>query len=161
MRLRWRHWPPHASSQQLLVQRHQKCPPASSPISALIKAMASFSGEDRQPLRPWFHEFQNTVDIAGLSEDDAMRELRLKLVGVPSALYLQAFNGDDARPTILEVLACLAKDFGIPYEAYVQCRRAAHSSGRDYLRALTTAQRNMQAAGIPLTLSPAEQRYYV
>ncbi len=65
------------------------------------------------------------------------------------------------------MLACLAKDFGIPYEeavlyaTYVQCRGAAHSSGRDYLRILTTAQRNMQAAGIPLTLSPAEQRYYM
>ena len=96
-----------------------------------------------------------------------MRELRLKLVGVPSALYLAAFNGEDARPTLLEVLACLAKDLGIPYEeamlyaAYAQCQRTAHSSGRDYLRALTTAQRNMQAAGIPLTLSPAEQRYYM
>ena len=96
-----------------------------------------------------------------------MRELRLKLVGVPSALFLAAFNGEDARPTILEVLACLAKDYGIPYEeamlyaAYAQCQRTAHSSGRDYLRALTTAQRNMQAAGIPLTLSPAEQRYYM
>jgi len=132
-----------------------------------FKTIAPFSGEDGQPLRPWFHVFQNTVDIARLSEDDAMRELRLKLVGVPSALYLAAFNGDDARPTILEVLACLAKDYGIPYEeamlyaAYTQCQRTAHSSGRDYLRALTTAQRNMQAAGIPLTLSPAEQRYYM
>ena len=132
-----------------------------------FKTIAPFSGEDGQPLRPWFHVFQNTVDIARLSEDDAMRELRLKLVGVPSALYLAAFNGDDARPTLLEVLACLAKDFGIPYEeamlyaAYAQCQRTAHSSGRDYLRALTTAQRNMQAAGIPLTLSPAEQRYYM
>ena len=132
-----------------------------------FKDMTPFSGVNGQPLRPWFHEFQNTVDIAGLSEDDAIRELRLKLVGVPSSLYLQAFKGDDARPTILEVLACLAKDFGIPYEeavlyaTYVQCRRAAHSSGRDYLRTLTTAQRNMQAAGIPLTLSPAEQRYYM
>ena len=132
-----------------------------------FKTIAPFSGEDGQPLRPWFHVFQNTVDIARLSEDDAMRELRLKLVGVPSALFLAAFNGEDARPTILEVLACLAKDYGIPYEeamlyaAYAQCQRTAHSSGRDYLRALTTAQRNMQAAGIPLTLSPAEQRYYM
>ncbi len=31
----------------------------------------------------------------------------------------------------------------------------------DYLRALTTAQWNMQAAGIPLTLSTAEQCYYM
>ncbi len=96
-----------------------------------------------------------------------MRELRLKLVGAPSSRYLEAFCGDDARPTILEVLACLAKDFGVPYEeailyaAYVQSPRAARSSGRDYLRTLTTAQRNMQAAGIPLTLSSAEQRYYM
>jgi hypothetical protein len=45
-----------------------------------------------------------------------MRKLRLKFVGEHSALYLQAFNSDDARPTILEVLACLAKDFGISYE---------------------------------------------
>ena len=51
-----------------------------------FKSMASFSGDDGQPLRRCFHEFQNTVDIAGLSEDDAKRELRLKLVGVPSAL---------------------------------------------------------------------------
>jgi hypothetical protein len=81
--------------------------------------------------------------------------------------YLEAFCGDNARPTILEVLACLAKDFGVPYEsailyaAYVQSQRAARSSGRDYLRTLTTAQRNMQAAGILLTLSPAEQRYFM
>ncbi len=67
------------------------------------------------------------------------------------------------------MLACLAKDFWVPYEeavlyaAYVQSPRVARSSGRDYLRTLTTAQHNMQAAGIPLTLSPAsaEQRYYM
>jgi hypothetical protein len=132
-----------------------------------FEAMASFTGENGQPLRPWFNEFQNTVDIAGLSQDDALRELRLKLVGAPTSRYLEAFRGDDARPTILEVLACLAKDLGVAYEeailyaAYVQSPRAARSSGRDYLRTLTTAQRNTQAAGIPLTLSPAEQRYYM
>jgi hypothetical protein len=65
------------------------------------------------------------------------------------------------------VLTCLAKDFGVQYEeailytAYVQSQRAARSSGRDYLRTLTTEQRNTQAAGIPLTLSPAEQCYYI
>jgi hypothetical protein len=132
-----------------------------------FKAMASFTGENGRPLRPWFNEFQNTVDIAGLSQDDALRELRLKLVGAPSSRYLEAFCGDDARPTIFEVLACLAKDFAVPYEeailyvANVQSPRAASSSGRDYLRTLTTAHRNMQAAGITLTLSPAEQRYYM
>ena len=132
--------------------------------------MTSFSGEDRQPLRPWFCEFQNKVDIARLSEDDAMCELRLKLVGIPSALtaaYVQAFDGDDAKPSVLGVLAYLAKDYGIPYEeaslyaAYVQGRRTAHTSGREYLRTLSTARRNLQAAGIPLTLSPAEQSYYM
>ncbi len=62
---------------------------------------------------------------------------------------------------MLEVLACLAKDFGILYEeatlcpAYAQCQRTPHSSGRDYLGALTRAQRNMQAADIALTLRPA------
>jgi hypothetical protein len=135
--------------------------------SPCFKAMASFTGENGQPLLPLFNEFQNTVDIAGLSQDDALRELRLKLVGAPSSRYLEAFCGDDARPTILKVPACLAKDFGVPYEeailyaAYAQSPWTARSSGRDYLRTLTTAQRNMQAAGIPLTLSPAEQRYYM
>ncbi len=107
--------------------------------------MASFTGKNGQPLRPGFNEFQNTVDIAGLSQDDALRELRLKLVGASSSRYLEAFCGDDARPTILEVLAWLAKDF-ILYSAYVQSPRAARSSGRDYLHTLTTAQRNMPAS---------------
>ena len=122
----------------------------------MLFKIAQRSGEDAQTPRPWFNEFQNTVEIAGLAEDEARRELRLKLIGVPGALDSQAFRRADTRPTILEVLACLAKDFGIKYEeatlyaAYTQCRRAAHSSGRDCLRALNTAQRDMQAAGIPL-----------
>ena len=67
--------------------------------------IAPFSDEDAQPLRPWFNvsddnEFQNTVDVAGLVEDEARRELRLKLIGVPGALYSQSFRGDDARLTI-------------------------------------------------------------
>jgi hypothetical protein len=35
--------------------------------------MAPFSGESGQPLCPWFHESQNTVEIVCLSEDDAIR----------------------------------------------------------------------------------------
>ena len=66
--------------------------------------IAPFSGEEAHPLRPWFNdsdnEFQNTVDVAGLVEDEARCELRLKLIGVPGALYSQSFRGDDARLTI-------------------------------------------------------------
>ena len=159
----------------LVAHQRTPAPLAAPPTKAFagfksnpcFKELAPFSGVNRQPLRPWFAAFQDKVAIAGLSEDDALRELRLKLVDGPSALYLQHFADDDTRPTILEVLACLAKDFGIPYEeatlyaAYVQCRRAPHSSGREYLRALTTAQRDMQAAGIPLIQSASEQRYYM
>ncbi len=58
-------------------------------------------------------------------EDGATREQRLKRVGVPSALYLSAFKGNTARSTILDVLACLAKDFEIQSEEAI--RHAAYA----------------------------------
>ncbi len=124
---------------------------------ALEKAAVARRNSWTTPQVPQAHEFQNTVDIAGFSDDDAMRELRYARatpqVGRRTQRAVSARFQRRRHQTHhedLEVLACLAKVFGIPYEegmlfaAHVQCPRSAHSSGREYLRALTTAQRNMQ-----------------
>jgi hypothetical protein len=63
MRRKWLPCQPHTSSQQVWVQLQQMCPQALSPICALKR-----------------------------SQDDALRELRLKLVGAPSSRYLEAFR---------------------------------------------------------------------
>ncbi len=91
------------------------------------------------------HIYHSAVGPAGVCRSDAMTDN-------------QASNGDNAS-TILDVKACfLAKHFRVPYEesmfyaAFVQPTDSPQ---------LTTAQRNMQAAGIPLALSPTEQRWQV
>ena len=100
MRLRWRPWPPIALPPSISVRQPQTCPRVSSSINA---STIFGRGEDAQPLWLWFrvNEFQNTVDIAGLAEDKARRELRLKLIGVPCTLYWQALSHlpDSRNPT--------------------------------------------------------------
>ncbi len=80
MRLRWRHCQPHISSPHWSVCN--ECVHRLQVQSVLYSdGIVLILGENGQPLRRWFQEIQNRVDSAGLSQDDTLRALRLKLVG--------------------------------------------------------------------------------
>ncbi len=85
-------WPRHAAQMAVLAATRlisqQPCQAAETKVSAGFKSNHApmvvskrwhcVIWIDQQPLQPWFYLFQNTVDIARLSEDDAvMHELRL------------------------------------------------------------------------------------
>jgi hypothetical protein len=101
-----------AESQEARLEAQMAALSAAHLIPArLVPAATDVStGFKYNPLKRWHRSRGRTGNPASrhCSQDDAMNELRLKLVGAPSSRYLEAFCGDDARPTILEVLACLA-----------------------------------------------------
>ncbi len=97
-----------------------------------------FSGARGQDLLPFLQQLRSRTNILKTPEDDAARELCLKLTGDALQAYNQHFTPTpldegrpDANPTFDEVAASLAKTFIKPYQGAARWSAFSSSHTRE------------------------------